>query len=109
MEEDFVPHVINLNAAQEGKLNESWLGQFGSAIKLILRRMFGEKVFMPFQITGSRSQVSAFGRAVSREKRYLQALEKHGLTNPNTFKSKAELDKAVNKFERMTGLKWPFK
>tara|TARA_B100000287_G_scaffold349488_1_gene338047 strand:+ start:1350 stop:1679 length:330 start_codon:yes stop_codon:yes gene_type:complete len=109
MKEDLVPHVIDLNIAQQGELNESWLGQFGSAIKILLRRMFGEQVFMPFRITGTRSQISAFGRAVTREKKYLQALEKHGLTNPNTFKSKAELNKAVNKFERVTGLKWPFK
>ena len=39
----------------------------------------------------------------------MNAFVKYGLNDPRTFNSKWELDTAVQKFERATGLKWPFK
>jgi len=39
----------------------------------------------------------------------MQAISQSGLDNPKTRRNAAELSKAVRKFERRTGLKWPFK
>jgi len=106
---DFAPRIIDLTAAKSGELNESWLTMFGSAIKLVLQRMFGEDIGIPIQIKGSPSDVAAFANTVKNEKRYMEALRDYGLNNPRTYRSKAQLVSSVSKFERATGLKWPFK
>tara|TARA_R100000008_G_C3583267_1_gene170168 strand:- start:261 stop:587 length:327 start_codon:yes stop_codon:yes gene_type:complete len=106
---DLTPRIIDLTAARSGNLNESWLTMFGSAIKLVLQQMFGEDIGVPVQIKGSRADVAAFANTVRSEKRYMTALRDYGLQNPRTYKSKAELASSIAKFERTTGLKWPFK
>jgi hypothetical protein len=106
---DIAPTIIDLTAARSGELNESWLTMFGSAVKLVLQRLFGEDIGVPLKIKGSRADVAAFTNTVNREKRYLEALRDYGLNNPRTYKSKAELTSSISKFERATGLKWPFK
>ena len=82
---DITPMVIDLGASRRGEINESWLAQFGGAIKMILKRMFGGD-FMP-----------------------VKALNSYGLNDPKTYRSKSTLKNAVSKFERGTGIKWPFK
>tara|TARA_R110000824_G_scaffold110218_1_gene258160 strand:+ start:1064 stop:1390 length:327 start_codon:yes stop_codon:yes gene_type:complete len=106
---DLTPRVIDLTAARAGALNESWLTMFGSAIKLVLQQLFGEDIGVPIQIKGSRSDITAFANTVRSEKRYMSAMRDYGLQNPRTYKSKAELTSSIAKFERTTGLKWPFK
>ena len=106
---DLAPRVIDLTAARGGELNESWLTMFGSAIKLVLQRMFGEDIGIPIQVKGSPSDVAAFANTVQREKKYMEALRDFGLNNPRTYRSRAELQSSITKFERATGLKWPFK
>ena len=70
--------------------------------------MFGG-ASIPVQVKGSQNQVRDFARVIGREKKYLSNYKKYGLDNPQTYKSKFSLDSAVKKFERSTGLKWPFK
>ena len=106
---DLAPRIIDLTAAKSGELNESWLTMFGSAIKLVLQRMFGEDIGIPVQVKGSPSDVAAFANTVQREKKYMEALRDYGLNNPRTYRSKAELASSISKFERATGLTWPFK
>lgn len=98
---------IVIDLTQE-TLNESWLRMFGSAIESILGAMFGGSS-IPVSIRGSRGEVNAFVNTLSREKRYMDAYKKFGLDNPNTFRSKFELNKSVKDFERKTGLIWPFR
>ena len=110
-EDNMAPIVIELNAKSKGEVNESFLTMLGYGIKLILQRMFWKESGIPsnVRIKGTPSQVSAFGKAITSEKRYLDAISEFGLNDAKTYKSRAMLDGAVRKFERKTGLKWPFK
>ena len=99
---------INLNAAPDDKLNESFLRSFGAQIEWILKRMFGLRG-PSAKISGTRQQLKSFARALSGEKRYMSAYNKYGLGNEKTFASKWKLDGAISNFEKATGLKWPIK
>jgi hypothetical protein len=108
MSDKLVPLVLNLNVQEEKRLDESFLRLFGGLIQTLMKRMFG----MPtpeIQIRGTEQQIDALKNALSYEKKYLQTFYALGLDNPQTYRSKAELDKATTSFERITGLKWPFK
>ena len=106
--DSIVPIEIDLNAATNGELNESWLTMFGSGVKMILRRLFGHSS-APVSIIGTRGQVDAFTSALAGEKLYLDSMSKHGLDNPRTYQSNANLEQSIGNFEQETGLKWPFK
>jgi len=99
--------IIDLTVSKD-QLNESFLRQMGTAIELLLKRMFGLNN-LGFKVRGTRSSVRDFAATVSQESSYMRALQQHGLADPSTFRSKADLDKAVSKFETSTGIKWPLK
>ena len=101
--------VIDLSVNRTGTLDESWLGWFGGVIKTVLGRMFkGSGSSIPVRVKGNRSEVESFASALNGEKKYIDVATKYGLTDPRTYKSKYQLEKAVNSFERTTGIKWPF-
>jgi hypothetical protein len=108
MSDKLVPLVLNLNEKQENKLDESFLRMFGGLIKLLMQRMFGMST-PEINIRGTENQIAALKDALSHEKKYLQTFYSLGLDNPRTYRSKAELDKAISAFEKTTGLRWPFK
>jgi len=100
---------------KKSELNEEQLNEFlfsqtaamGGAIKVLLGMMgFGSNFGIPVKIRGSQSEVSSFTRALKGERKYMDAVKKYGLDNPNTYKSKIHLDKAVQGFEKTTGMKW---
>jgi len=97
--------IINLNASQ---LNESWLRMFGSAIQTLLRSMFGG-YSVPVNVKGSKEEINAFANTLNSEKNYIDAYKKYGLDNPNTYRSKYQLNKAIDAFERKTGIDWPLR
>jgi hypothetical protein len=107
MSDKLVKNILDLN--QCGKpLQESFLRMFGSMIQSLMQRMFG----MPtpeISIRGTQEQIDALKKALASEKKYLETFYSLGLDNPQTYRSKAVLDKATRDFERATGLKWPFK
>jgi hypothetical protein len=109
---DLNPITINLNVHKDGLITESWLAMFGGAIKYLLQGMFGPEKrsygALGTIIKGTPSQVASFGDALSKEKRYMETFLNYGLNDPRSFKSKADLNKAVASFERETGIKWPF-
>ena len=70
-DKDIVPIHIDLNSPD--KLNESFLRMFGTAIKWVLRQMFGQDVFVPISITGTTSQIESFAKALASEKRYFES------------------------------------
>lgn len=105
--DDIVP--IHIDLSQANKMNESSLFAFGTAIKLILQQMFGQDVFLPISIAGTTGQIESFARALAGEKRYFESYVKHGLNDPRTHQDKYKLNVAVSKFERDTGIKWPYK
>lgn len=98
-------HVLDLTKGKQ--LDESFLRQFGWLIQKVLERMFGSSN-VPVKIKGSKEQIRALSRALASEKDYMVKFRDLGLDNPQTFRSKAKLGTAVDKFERATGIKWPF-
>ena len=101
------PIIIDLSKAKEKRLDESWLRTFGWGVKSLLKAMFG-KVSLPVHLKGSPSDVKSFLNTLGAERNYIQDFKSLGLDNPRTYKSKGMLDTAVNKFQRKTGIKWPF-
>jgi len=99
---------IDLNSMSRGELDESFLRMFGWAIEKIMGSMFGG-ASIPVTVKGTQSQVRDFSKVLGKEKDYLLKYKKYGLDNPQTYRSKYSLDSAVKKFERSTGIKWPFK
>jgi hypothetical protein len=104
-QKDLVPITIDLTT--DDILNESWLHMFGTGVKTILGAMFGG-LSLPVYVKGHKSDVSSFAKTLGSEKRYLEAAAEFGLDDPQTFRSKAQLDSAVKNFERKTGIQWPF-
>tara|TARA_Y100000310_G_scaffold267440_1_gene279439 strand:+ start:177 stop:500 length:324 start_codon:yes stop_codon:yes gene_type:complete len=103
---DLVPIEINLNVDPK-EIDESFLVMFGGLTKLLLKYMFGGKA-APAKIRGTPYQVSAFASALGGEKRYMDAYLKYGLNDERTLSNRSKLNSAVSKFERETGLRWPY-
>ena len=108
-EDKIAEYVIDFTELRENKLDESFLRMFGNYAKLLMKAIFGEEVYMPVSVRGTKKEVQTFASALGSEKRYLDAYKKYGLDDPRTHRSKGTLQSAVNKFTRTTGLKWPFK
>ena len=101
---------IHIDFTKSNKLNESFLLMFGTAIKMILQRMFGQDVYLPdISVTGSPQQMKSFTTALASEKRYFDSYVRFGLNDPRTYKDRSKLQSSISQFERDTGIKWPFK
>ena len=92
-------------------MDESFLAMFGTGIKMIMRRMFGGNDFggVPVKVTGTKSEINSFSKAIGSEKRYMKTAAKYGLNDPRTYRDKYKLRKATSDFQKKTGIKWPFK
>jgi len=108
-EEQLAPVIIDITAAKNNQVDESYLLAMGSAIKYVLQRMFSPGSAGSFKVRGSRSEIDSFMKTLGAEKKYLQSYMKNGLNNPQTYKSGRKLSAAINNFKKVTGLKWPFK
>jgi hypothetical protein len=113
-EDELSEQIIDLGAAKNDLLTESWLRMFGGVTKMILGKMFGTYNISPgplpnFQVRGTKSEIASYARALGNEKQFMVAAKKFGLDDPRTYKSKIKLDKAIKNFEKTTGLIWPFK
>jgi len=107
-EEKLEPIIIDLNAARDGNMDEMALAQFGAQLKWMLGRMFaGAPINAMFR--GNKRDIDSFGKVLFREKNYMNSYLKYGLNDPKSFRSKADLTRAITNFERDTGIKWPFK
>lgn len=104
----FVP--LHIDFSKSKQLNESFLRMFGTAIEMIVGRMFGQDVQLPYlTISGSPQQMQALTDTLSKEKRYVDSYVKYGLDDPRTYQDQYKLQNAINNFERETGIKWPIK
>ena len=64
---------------------------FGTAVQMILGRMFGQDVYVPpISITGDHKQVETFAKALAGEKKYFDSYIKYGLNDPRTYRNKYE-------------------
>lgn len=105
---ELTPIEIDLGAARKGQMNEIFLQLFGSAIQGILGAMFGGGQ-IPVKVKGNKEEISAFAKTLGREKKYIKSVAKYGLNDPRVYKDKFKLRQQVSKFERATGIKYPFK
>ena len=116
-------------------LTESWLKQFGAWNKTLLKYMYGNDVNMvanlanpakffdmleeegaggpdsqlKFVVRGEHRDVKAYADALFAEKNYLDMYLQFGAGHPQTEKARTVLREAVQQFQRITGISWPFK
>ena len=109
-EDEIKEIVIDFQELKSGILTESYFSSFGSMIKLMLDNVFGTSfTSMNVKLRGTKRETDAFLKTLGKEKKYIETARDYGLDNPRTYKSRAKLDGAVKSFEKVTGLKWPFK
>lgn len=99
---------VTINLAEGKTLTESWLRMFGTAVSSILQAMFGGNT-IPVTVRGTKQDVQAFSKVLASEKKYMQAYKQFGLDNPQTYKSRYRLNRAIRDFERKTGIIYPLK
>tara|TARA_Y100000114_G_scaffold45330_1_gene40964 strand:- start:8137 stop:8463 length:327 start_codon:yes stop_codon:yes gene_type:complete len=103
--------IIDLEEAKLLKEYSASLVSFGAKIKKMLYNMFAEsgESFTNFYVKGKRPDVITFGAALGAEKKYMDSYLKHGLNDPRVLKNRYSLERAIQNFERETGIKWPLK
>ena len=99
---------ITIDLAEYKVIKEMTYRTFGKKMKNILSAMFGNQS-VPLTVKGTKREVDSFMAALVSEKKYMSAYLAHGLNDPRTMSNKAKLSNSVKKFERETGIKWPFK
>jgi hypothetical protein len=104
--EELIVDLEELKSQDLTEISVSYMS-LGIKVKEILKAMFGG-YNLPLKVKGSKRDVQHFTDAVAKEKKYMDAYISYGLADPRTHKSKAKLGNSVRKFERLTGLKWPF-
>lgn len=100
--------VIDLSN-KDLQLNERLYTDFSLSVRHMLIDLYHAGFDFPTTIKGSQAQINAFMKALSGEKRYMDAYMKYGLGDSRTMMNKHELSRAIGGFERETGLRWPFK
>ena len=106
---------IVIDLSEYKNLNEGMsrgqMVKFGAQIKQMLYYMFANpgESFSSFLVRGNGGDVKAFGAALAAEKRYMDSYLRNGLNDPQVLNNRYRLDTAVQRFERETGIKWPFK
>lgn len=108
-DKDLAPMVLDFSKARDadGKLDEGWMLMFGGLLKWLMPSLFKGSL-LPLKLKGTSTEIQSFADVLSREKNYLESWKDNGLDNPTTYQSKGRLDRSVSRFERMTGLRWPF-
>jgi len=101
--------VLDFGKSKRGQLDESMTDLMGCAIEEIMKRLFGSSLPIPVLVKGTMQQIESFTKALANEKKYMDAIQKYGLDNEQTYKSRSQLESAVSGFENQTSIKWPFK
>jgi len=107
-EETVVPLVVDFAEARKNGINESWLRSFATLIKMMLSGLL-DGIKVPVKVVGTKKEIDSFANTISAERDYISSFRKYGLDNPATYRTRSTLDSKVKRFERDTGLKWPFK
>ena len=107
-EEGMVPFEIDLSIINRGEVMEDVdYRRFSTSVKRVLNSIFGG-AFAPVKVKGSKEEIESFAKVIARDKRYIRMVAKYGLDDPRVYKDKFKLRKAIAKFERTTGIKYPF-
>ena len=106
--EEMVPIEIDLSVVNNGGVMEAVdYRRFSSSVRRVLDSIFGG-AFAPVKVKGSKQEIESFAKVVARDKQYIRMVAKYGLDDPRVYKDKFKLRKAIAKFERTTGIKYPF-
>lgn len=82
--------------------------EFAKNVKNLIIALFqGDK--LPAKIKGKSSQIKVFSQALIAETAYLRCVMQFGEEHPESVKLEAQLDTAIRRFERVTGIEWPIK
>ncbi len=107
-EEKIEPIIVDLTVGTSKEIDEQTMTQLGGQLKWMLSNMFsGAPINAMFR--GTPRQIDSFGKALYREKRYMNSYLKHGLGDPRVQRDRTKLKSAIKAFEGETGIKWPFK
>lgn len=104
---DITPIEIDLTAGRNGQVSEILMQSLGLAVKHIMMTMFGSGASIPVKVRGNKSEISAFAKALGRDKKYIKSAAKYGLNDPRVLKDKYKLRKAAAQFKRATGIDYP--
>ena len=97
---------IDLGVIRKNTVNEGFMEMFNRDVSMVLGAMLAGSS-IPIKIKGTKSEIKVFTKAMQREKQYIRTAAKYGLDDPRTYKNKYKLQRAISKFERATGLRWP--
>jgi|TARA_Y100000296_G_C5159928_1_gene251229 hypothetical protein len=103
-------YTIDLNNLDK-RLDEYAMSKFALDVSAMMRSLFlgGGPAGLQTLIKGTPGQVEAFFNSLRGEKNYMQSYVRHGLNDPRTLNSRWKLNTATKRFEKETGLRWPFK
>ena len=94
----------------DGQLSEVIsYSKFANQAKQMLLNLYNAGFDIPLSLIGSSKQIDSFMTSLKGEKRYMDSYMKHGLSDPRTIRTQRKLNTSVGKFEKETGLRWPFK
>lgn len=82
---------------------------FSQKVNSLLLGLSYAGIDLPVRIRGSQNQVDSFFQALKNEKKYMDSYVNNGLNDSRTLGIRHRLMRAVEKFEKETGLRWPFK
>ena len=106
---EIVKNVIYLNNLK-GQLSERVYSKFSGQVRSALLDLYFAGILdSPISLSGNSAQIDAFMKTLNAEKGYMDSYIKHGLNASGTATSRSDLMHAVEKFEKETGLRWPFK
>tara|TARA_R110000851_G_scaffold309089_2_gene468357 strand:+ start:495 stop:830 length:336 start_codon:yes stop_codon:yes gene_type:complete len=103
---EITPVQIDLGAVRKNTVNEGFMEMFNRDVSMVLGAMLAGSS-IPIKIKGTKSEIKVFTKTMQREKQYIKTAAKYGLDDPRTYRNKYKLKKAISKFERATGLRWP--
>ena len=83
--------------------------QLGAQMRSLMFSLYQMGFDVPLTVKGTQGLIDSFFKALKGEKRYMDSYIKHGLGDQRTLSDRHRLMRAVENFERETGLRWPFK
>ena len=106
---EIVKNVIYLNNLK-GQLSERVYSKFAGQVRgALLDLYFAGILDSPIRLSGNSAQIDSFMKTLNAEKGYMDSYIRNGLNDSSTLSSRTDLMRAIEKFEKDTGLRWPFK
>ena len=106
---EIVKDIVYLNNL-DGHLSERVYSKFAGQVRMALLDLYYSGILSsPLRLSGNSAQIDSFMKTLNSEKGYMDSYIQHGLNDSRTSSSRTSLMGAVAKFEKETGLRWPFK